>query len=207
MTTMNKKEKGDKSPFLGGRRGQLLACMGLTMFLLLQIGCNDDDGASPLKSDSDTPTAESKDQMIVADEQPISVSLADRQGLDRIIAQKLGQVVLVDFWATWCAPCVQQFPHSVELSRKFGPERLAVISVSMDEPDSQDAVLEFLKLKQANFDNLLSRYGVGQEGFEAFEISDGAIPHYKIYDASGKLRLEADNNLEIENFIQKLIDK
>ena len=59
----------------------------------------------------------------------IHVQVADRQAFDALVEQRRGEVVLVDFWATWCIPCVQQFPHTVDLHRKYAGRGLAVISV------------------------------------------------------------------------------
>jgi len=140
------------------------------------------------------------------DGQPIEIRVGDRTDYDDLLAQHRGKVVLVDFWATWCGPCIQQFPHTVELAGRY-PEQVSVIGVSMDEPDDLDAVRRFLQDNRANFDHLLSSYGVGQEGFEAFEISDGSIPHYKIYDRSGDLRHTSDNGEEAAELLVAMLNQ
>ena len=53
-----------------------------------------------------------------------------------------GRLVLVNFWATWCPPCVQEMPSLERLHRALGPEGLAVIGVSVDEDEG--AVREFV---------------------------------------------------------------
>ena len=104
------------------------------------------------------------------------------------IAALKGKVVLVDFWATYCAPCRKQFPHTVELSRTHGAEGLAVLSVCCDDEDKEPEALAFLKKAGATFTNLRSKFGSDEETYTAFEIEGGALPHYKLYDRSGKLR-------------------
>ena len=59
----------------------------------------------------------------------------DRAGYDAAIAKHRGKVVLVDFWATWCLPCVEQLPHTLELGQQMADRGLAVVTVSCDEPD------------------------------------------------------------------------
>ncbi len=137
----------------------------------------------------------------------ITLEAADRAAYDEVIARHSGKVVLVDFWATWCGPCVQQFPHTVELSRKSDPSKLAVVSVSMDEPDNKDMVLKFLQDRNAAFDNLISVYGVGQKAVEVFDITDGAIPHYKIYDRTGTLRFTSNSGDEVDSLLEQLFNE
>lgn len=111
---------------------------------------------------------------------------------DQMLDKYKGQVVLVDFWATWCTPCVKQFPHTVEMSRKYAGEGLAVVSVSMDAPAEKELALEFLQKQGARFENRLCTTGVNQKAFEEFGIDSG-IPHYQVYDRAGNLAKELGN--------------
>jgi thiol-disulfide isomerase/thioredoxin len=167
------------------------------------MGCRPTDRAAPASRADQDPI--SQPWSAEAQGREVTLQLADRSVYDQVVAGHRGKVVVVDFWATWCGPCVQEFPHTVELAGRFDPQQVAVISVSMDEPGKQEAVLQFLKSKGAAFDNLLGSYGVGQEGFEAFEITDGSIPHYKIYDQAGKLHFTAGDNKQLEGEIRQLL--
>lgn len=60
-------------------------------------------------------------------------TLRDAAGKIAHLKQYRGKVVLLDFWATWCTGCKQEIPWFVEFQRKFGPKRLAVVGVSLDE--------------------------------------------------------------------------
>lgn len=117
----------------------------------------------------------------------VSLSSADEAALARLVAAHRGQVVLVDFWATWCLPCVELFPHTVELHHRFADRGLAVISVSFDDPANEPAVRRFLAEKGATFDNLLSPYGIASKAWDAFGIEDGVLPHIQIYDRAGNV--------------------
>ncbi len=120
---------------------------------------------------------------------PVAVKtrVVDRAGYDAAIAAQHGKPVLVDFWATWCIPCLVQLPHTAELANQFG-DKLAVVTVSMDDPSGPLKVQhELLKRGAAKLINLIS-LPTGPQGMEAFEIEGGALPHYKLYDRTGKLR-------------------
>jgi len=65
-------------------------------------------------------------------------------GGDVSLAQFKGKVVLVDFWATWCAPCLEELPDLVTLRDKYAPQGFEILGVSMDE-DGAKAVKKLLK--------------------------------------------------------------
>jgi thiol-disulfide isomerase/thioredoxin len=66
-----------------------------------------------------------------------------------------GKVVVVDAWATYCVPCMKEFPNLVRLERTYAQDGLVCISVSVDSPKRQDAALKFLQRQKAAFANYL----------------------------------------------------
>jgi thiol-disulfide isomerase/thioredoxin len=87
----------------------------------------------------------------------ITLQSVKYSGLTEVIHKNRGKVILVDFWADFCVPCKQGFPHVVELHKKHAKEGLAVVSVSldpMDNPASPDVALKFLRKMGADFTNL-----------------------------------------------------
>ena len=123
----------------------------------------------------------------------VNLVIGDEKKFAELVAAHQGEVVFVDFWATWCDTCVEGFPHSVQLSRKHKDEGLATIAVSFDELQNEPAVRQFLAKQGADFENVLSIYdGANQEAAEGFEMS--ALPQYRLYDRMGQLRYrwEAD---------------
>lgn len=119
----------------------------------------------------------------------VTLTVADRAAFDALLARHGGEVVLVDFWATWCAPCVANFPHVVALADRDRSRGLAVVTVSLDSPEAAEKVLHFLREQDAAATiNLLSQYGGGTQAIREFEIPHGAIPCYRLYDRNGQLR-------------------
>lgn len=137
----------------------------------------------------DQPAAGQGNATPSAIDRPIEVRVVDAAGYGDVIASHKGQVVLVDMWATWCVPCVARFPHILELGREHAGEGLALVTLSIDEPEDKPKVLAFLQEQDSRFDNLLSRYGIGTEATDAFAFP-GDVPFYKLYDRGGTLRYQ-----------------
>ncbi len=142
------------------------------------------DAATP--SDELPLSAEQAETGAPAEPRPVTVRVIDEQEFDEVLAGYGGDVVLVDFWAMWCIPCVELFPHTVALHERFAEEGLRVVSVSFDQPESESAVLDFLKDQGATFDNFISRYGMGIQSSEKFGLP-GPVPQLRLYDREGEL--------------------
>ena len=73
-----------------------------------------------------------------------SIALKNLDGKDVTLQQYKGDVVLVNFWATWCAPCKVEIPWMIEFQQKYSPRGFTVLGVSMDE-DGKKAIEPFLE--------------------------------------------------------------
>ena len=173
----------------------LMPRTGLVVLIAMAIGSSIGCRAEPAPPatggaqtiNSGPPAAEATANENPAQPPEVSLVVADHAFYEKVLAGKRGEVVLVDFWATWCVPCRKSFPQTVELHEKYAGSGLEVVSVSMDDADAHEAAVEFLKEQNARFTNLRSAQGAEAEAVEAFEIEGGAIPHYKLYDRQGKL--------------------
>jgi thiol-disulfide isomerase/thioredoxin len=80
--------------------------------------------------------------MALAGKPAPAFTLKDLEGKSVELGQLKGSVVVLDFWATWCGPCVQSLPHIAELSREQGPKGLKVFAVNQQEGEAE--VKQFL---------------------------------------------------------------
>lgn len=103
--------------------------------------------------------------------------------------KKLGApLVLVNVWATWCAPCVEEFPMLVQVGRRYQKRGLKLVFISSDFPEAKDQALAFLKKQGAPFPSYL-KTGSDQAFIDSFDKDwSGALPASFIFDADGELR-------------------
>jgi len=117
---------------------------------------------------------------------PELLSINEKQ-VTELKASLKGNVVLVNLWATWCGPCVKEFPHLLKLQNLYEEKGVKVVFISVDEPeDTENAVRPFLQKQKVTFttyikdgddDSFIDAIGTGWRG---------AIPTTFIFDRTGK---------------------
>ena len=132
---------------------------------------------------------------------PKEVQDIDEAGFARLRDQHRGRVMLVNFWATWCVPCREEFPGLVRLYRNYHDQGLSVVAISMDEPESVPAVRDFLAEQHAPFGSYRQNF----HDFVALVDSinprwGGGIPATFVFDRDGKLAESWVGGTKFEDF-------
>src|SRR5258708_36020373 len=108
--------------------------------------------------------------------------LIDVQAYQKLLEQSQGKPLLVTFWATWCEPCRDEYPMLNELAKKYAPQGLKVMGVSMD--DDGDLILKrrFLARYKPIFPNYRKKAG-GEEVFRqgGLPVWHGVLPASFLY--------------------------
>jgi cytochrome c biogenesis protein CcmG, thiol:disulfide interchange protein DsbE len=78
---------------------------------------------------------------------PFKVNTTSGQAVT--LANYKGRVLVIDFFASWCQPCTKSIPHIIELNRKYAPQGLQVLGLSLDE--DKDDLIDFITPKKLNY--------------------------------------------------------
>jgi thiol-disulfide isomerase/thioredoxin len=137
--------------------------------------------------------------------------LSNIKDLEALKESNKGKVVLVNFWATWCVPCVKEFPEIVQLYKDYKKKNFKVIFISVDFPDEIDSkVKPFLKKKNVDFVSYYSNFDDVSELINSFDTKwGGDIPATYIFSRTGKLTSVLQGKKEYSEFeeaIEKALD-
>jgi peroxiredoxin len=144
-------------------------------------------------------------------EEPVSVSPADTNVLQALRKNGSGKFRLVNFWATWCAPCVAEFSEFVTINRMYRLRDFELVTVSLNEPDEENSVLEFLKNQQASNRNLIFASTDRDVLINAFNPSwSGVVPYTVLISPEGKIihsETGGIDSLALKRAIQKAMNE
>ncbi len=129
---------------------------------------------------------------------PFTITTTEGQRLS--LDELKGKVVLIDFWATWCAPCREALPRVKNIARKFEGQPLIVLSVSLDTDEQKWR--DFIAKNEMTWPQYRD---AGFTGPMAKLFGVEAIPHTFTVDADGVLQDEHIGDADIEGKLKKLI--
>ncbi len=112
----------------------------------------------------------------------------DPAGIKNLVKNDTDNLLFLNVWASWCGPCVAEFPALVEMNRMYRNREFKLVTFSVDDTSKRTKVLAFLKDKQASMTNYIS---TSDDIYKIIEIVDkdwqGGIPHTLLIAPGGKI--------------------
>jgi len=122
------------------------------------------------------------------DEQPVTVETISKSELTKLRTNPSHQMMLVDFWATWCGSCVVEFADLQDTLRMYGAREFSMVTVAANMPDEQPSVLRFLQKKHATSRNYLFDSQDTAALQAAFDPKwESAVPYTILLSGDGKV--------------------
>jgi thiol-disulfide isomerase/thioredoxin len=120
--------------------------------------------------------------------EPVDVEMIDEPGIKELLKNNSDKIRLINVWATWCGPCVTEFPEFITINRMYRHRDFEFISISADDPSKKEKVLKFLKQQQASNKNYLFSIDDKYKLIEAIDPHwQGALPYTILVEPGGKI--------------------
>jgi peroxiredoxin len=139
--------------------------------------------------------------------EPVALSQIDEAGLKDLVKNNSDKLRLINVWATWCGPCVTEFPEFITINRMYRQRDFEFISISADDPAKQAKVLQFLKKQQASNTNYLFSVADKYKLIEAIDPAwKGALPYTLLVEPGGKIVYGKEGSINPAELKRLIVD-
>jgi thiol-disulfide isomerase/thioredoxin len=120
--------------------------------------------------------------------EPVKLDTITAGGIRDLVRNHSDKLRVIDIWATWCGPCVAEFPDFVDINRMYRRRDFEFISISADEPAKRDKALKFLLQSEASNTNYIFNLDDKYQLIEAVDPKwQGALPYTMVIEPGGKV--------------------
>lgn len=139
--------------------------------------------------------------------EPVSVGMIDEAGIRDLLKNNSDKLRLINVWATWCGPCVSEFPDFITINRMYRGRDFEFISISADDPSAKDKVLKFLKGKEASNKNYLFSIDDKYKLIEAIDPKwQGALPYSILVEPGGKIVYGKQGTINVAEMKRNIVE-
>jgi thiol-disulfide isomerase/thioredoxin len=136
---------------------------------------------------------------------PVTLENIDANGIRELVKNKSDKLRLINVWATWCGPCVAEFPDFVTIDRIYRSRNFEFVSINADKLSRKENVLSFLQKHEASNKNFIFSSDNNSDLVEAVDPQwDGALPYTILVEQGGNVIYRIQGTIDIIT-VRKLI--
>jgi peroxiredoxin len=136
-------------------------------------------------------------EMKQIEQEPVKLELAGSEVMKQLRKNTTGKTLLVDFWTTWCGPCLTEFPEFQKIWRMYRKRPFELVTVSANFPDEEKGVRRILDTQHATTRNLLFSSTDTYAEMAAFDPEwNGAVPYTMLIAPDGKVLYKVQGPIE-----------
>lgn len=142
--------------------------------------------------------ADRQEEMKRIEAEPVRLEMASAEELKKLRSNPTGKVLLVNFWATWCGPCIHEFPDLETTYRMYRLRDFDLVMVAANLPDEREGVMKMLERQHASGRNLLFGSTDTYALQAAFDPAwDSGVPYTMLLSPEGKVLYQKSGELDI----------
>jgi thiol-disulfide isomerase/thioredoxin len=139
--------------------------------------------------------------------EPVDLQNINDASLSELMKNKTDRLLMINMWATWCVPCVEEFPDLVTINRMYRDRSFKMITISSDNMKDRDKALAFLQKKQSSSLNYIY---TGESKYKLIESIDpkwqGALPYTILVEPGGKIVYAKEGAINPDSLKQEIIN-
>ncbi len=138
---------------------------------------------------------------------PSPISKLNESGIKELVKNPTDKLRLINIWATWCAPCIIEYPDLVELQRWYGQRSFEFVSLSADNPEHIDRAQKFLEKTHSPVQNFIYD---GADKYKLIEAVDpnwnGALPYTLLLEPGGKVVYSYQGSVDLLELKRAIVE-
>lgn len=139
--------------------------------------------------------------------EPVHLETIDETGIKDLLKNNSDKLRLINVWATWCGPCVTEFPDFMDINRMYRGRDFELVTVSADNPAAKEKALKFLKTNQASTKNYIFNTDDKYKLIEAIDPAwQGALPYTVLVEPGGKIVYSKQGRINVPEMKKMIVE-